>query len=471
MILRKGAYCISICYIYAVFVACAILLPAKADTASATDIFASPGSRAKSDLSRRWSHFCNQQSGHRQGGSSALSVRDKWALLIGVSRYQDNDIKPLRIARNDVQIVSTALKDPAIGRFPSDHVATLVGRAATKEAILDAVLNSSLVKNALPNDLILLYFSGRTLPLAQSLCLCTYDTLLSKPNDSGVNLVEILSILQKRTQCGQIVCILDCASVSKDAYARMPAISIEELAKQTGVTVISASKFDEDCPACNSGVISSFALNFFEGMKDSVGALSLGALVSYVQENLNKESKDLGTATQEVGFSPTPTNIRAGDIILGVRPKNAASGSRLSVGYSPTSLAMDRPDLIYTGGRKRFVSSQPQMPALNDKTVEDENEARFSQVNFSTWMDKMRRDIAGKWHPPQGLEQRRVATTFTVRSDGSITHPAIVESSSIAVVDQSALDALKAASPLTPLPLGAPSSVDLRYVFDRHIDQ
>jgi len=59
-----------------------------------------------------------------------------------------------------------------------------------------------------------------------------------------------------------------------------------------------------------------------------------------------------------------------------------------------------------------------------------------------------------------------VSVTFTIANDGTIVDPTIVESSGREDVDGSALEALRAASPLDHLPPGAPASVQVRYVFD-----
>jgi TonB family protein len=86
-------------------------------------------------------------------------------------------------------------------------------------------------------------------------------------------------------------------------------------------------------------------------------------------------------------------------------------------------------------------------------------------------MAKMKKDIQAKWKPPKGLEQRRVGVTFSINRDGSIVDGAVVESSGVDAIDKSALEALKDASPIDPLPKGAPRSVEIRYRFDWKVSQ
>src|SRR5262249_55860389 len=107
---------------------------------------------------------------------------------------------------------------------------------------------------------------------------------------------------------------------------------------------------------------------------------------------------------------------------------------------------------------------------INGETPPDEDEAT-STVNLDAYVANAKGQIKQKWKPPKGLKEHQVVTTFTVLKNGSIVDPVVTESSGDAAVDQSAIDALKAASPLDALPKGAPSSIQIRYVFDWRVSQ
>lgn len=456
-----------------VFAAHKFSAPAQAYKSWGKDVFCGSQSRVQAALAKRLAHMNYCLNGPGRPAQNGLYVRDKWALLIGVNRYQDSSIKPMRIARNDIALMSAVLKEPTVGRFPSDHVYHLVGRSATRDAIQEAILDSFLIKKALPSDLIFLYFSARMLPLfdENDLCICTYDTLASEASRSGVRLAETLSNLRKRTQCGQIVCVLDCASVSKRDFSRGQALSLEELSKKTGVSLIAAGDLSEETPACSGGMFSSFALYLANALRASSGSSSLATLADCVQSDLDKASGELGTAREAVTFIPAVNNVKAPDLVLGAPIRRASFRKRVAVGHEVGSLALDRPDLLASAPQR--IAAQPSRPRIiNGKTPDDDDEsARFSQVDYGPWMDKMKRDIKAKWQPPKGLEQRHVVAVFSIKRDGSIVEPSIVESSGIDAVDVSALNALKAASPLDPLPAGAPPSVQIRYVFDWRVER
>src|SRR5215471_19793257 len=93
--------------------------------------------------------------------TSAQPIRDKWAVIVGVGQYQDPAIPAMRFADRSAVELARILRDPQAGRFAPDHVLVLTSEKANKQTIEDAIVGSGLVKKALPNDLIVLYFSTR----------------------------------------------------------------------------------------------------------------------------------------------------------------------------------------------------------------------------------------------------------------------------------------------------------------------
>ena len=115
------------------------------------------------------------------------------------------------------------------------------------------------------------------------------------------------------------------------------------------------------------------------------------------------------------------------------------------------------------GDGAKDIHKKPAPEADDDDDVQD--------IDYSAYMAKMKKDIQAKWKPPKGIEQRRVGVTFSINRDGSIDNGTVVESSGDDAIDKSALDALHDASPIDPLPKGAPKSVDIRYRFDWKVSQ
>jgi TonB family protein len=108
---------------------------------------------------------------------------------------------------------------------------------------------------------------------------------------------------------------------------------------------------------------------------------------------------------------------------------------------------------------------------INGSTSEDLDDTPCSEAELLGYIEKVKKYIGGKWQPIKGFEDRNVVVQFTVRQNGKIEEEQIVEESGSQAVDKSAILALKSASPLPPLPKGAPESIQIRYVFSWHVSR
>jgi TonB C terminal/Caspase domain len=432
------------------------LIPAYGETdpnsSAGKDAFAQAASRTRSRIDRAAVKFDGQirkQPNHQQS-----YIREKWALFVGISQFKDSQIQPLKVASNNALLLDWAFKDPTIGRFTPSHLASFLGASATKQAVQNAILDSALIRKALPDDLIILYFSTRLVPLTNEndICLCAYDTSLSQAPSTGIKLSEILSNLQKLTQCQQILCILDCPSTSASVNAK--AISFEEVSKRTGVTILSANQVGEDSKIDRKGTFSCFSRYLATGLKETHGNASLQNLTNYIQENFARDKQDPSATAQNVNFIAANETSKMGEIIIGAPPLGAWYAAELA----NQALAHAKVELPVSPIEALEAKAESQ-----SKDVTNKNEAK---VDFGPWMSKMKKDIKNKWNCPVGYEHEHTSVIFSIMRDGSIFNPYVEETSGIPTVDKSALEAIKAASPLTPLPEGAPDFVRVRYLFD-----
>lgn len=110
---------------------------------------------------------------------------------------------------------------------------------------------------------------------------------------------------------------------------------------------------------------------------------------------------------------------------------------------------------------------------INGQTPEDKDDREPSANSLFAYVQKVKEAIKANWHPKAGLEERSVHVVFSIREDGSVHDIKITKSSGSQEVDQSALEAVQAASPFGQLPPGAPAEIEIQYNFNWqvHADQ
>ncbi len=401
-----------------------------------------------------------------------LVIRDKWAVMIGLTKYQDAKIPPVPSTTPNLAVFSKALKDPNAGRFADDHITTLFDVQATKKYAEYLLTEGWLIKKALPNDLILVYVCGRASFTLNDAILCTYETTAASPIATGLSLNELLTEIHRRTQSKNIICVTDLAPLSDDAGAPRPLW--QNLANSAKVTVLASNLPGQPSYQSNSMGTTIFTNYLTEGLKTGNGAMNLDSVAQYVCQSTEADARSQGKL-QRPQFALISENHELGAVAIGVPIKhNPHDQSRVSFGHPIDQLALTRPDLLARAGSphhqisddgtgSKDIHKKPAPEADDDDDVQD--------IDYSAYMTKMKKDIQAKWKPPKGIEQRRVGVTFSINRDGSIDNGSVVESSGVDAIDKSALDALHDASPIDPLPKGAPKSVDIRYRFDWKVSQ
>lgn len=151
------------------------------------------------------------------GSSSAVSkaalnspVQDKWALVVGISKYKDSSLD-LRFPHKDAQDFANYLIKE--GNFAADHVHVLTNEQATKENILDEMGESFLPINAKPGDLVVVYIAShgtsKDQDVAQENFLVVYDTDVRRLYATSINMNDFVRELKKRVKTDRVLLVLD----------------------------------------------------------------------------------------------------------------------------------------------------------------------------------------------------------------------------------------------------------------------
>src|SRR5262249_46174433 len=89
-------------------------------------------------------------------------VRDKWALLVGISNFEDAKVPHLKFGCKDAQDFYQYLIHE--GNFAPDHVRILLDSQATQRRIMSELGSKYLARLAKPDDLIVVFFSTHGSP-------------------------------------------------------------------------------------------------------------------------------------------------------------------------------------------------------------------------------------------------------------------------------------------------------------------
>lgn len=405
--------------------------------------------------------------------------RDKWAVLVGVGRYQDSNLGSIKYAGRNVLNLTRAFCDPDVGRFLPDHVLIATEGKATRESIAQAIYQDWLIKKALPADLLVVYLCMRACPSddGSDILLFGSDASMERKEATSLSLNGLLGELKRRSQSKNILCLLDLSPVQASAC---PPGLLKKIAESTETTIFTA---DESLLQSNDDPVASssyFVEYLGEGLKAGAGNLPIETVLGFVSESV---------------AAPAPANLKPGakpqrpalysnphtellKLALGQTVKPAGfDPSTVHIGHPLDKLALTNPELAAAGRRMEAMpvpSTQSKIQDMINKEKEqdqDDDEDDGGDVDFAPYMAGMKKSIQAKWTPPKGFDEKKVVAVFSIQRDGTITQPEIVESSGSQEIDQSALKALKDASPLVPLPKGAPKHVQIRYQFDWHVNK
>lgn len=388
-----------------------------------------------------------------------IQPRDKWAVLIGVSSYIDASIPPLHYAAQNVSDLANVLLDPAAGRFAPDHVIRLTSTHAKLSSLNSALLNDWLPKHALPSDLVFVYLCGRTKfsQLNSDPLLLPFDA--SDDESSALSLKEALAELHRRIQSENIVCVFDLSCV--DAAPPNVNLKLREIAETCHITVLSAN--DLAHPSYENPVTqrSMLCQSLTAALQANLGIMPIGTLSDYVCKNVQAEALKILGKQQLPQLAINISNPMITNTAIGCPPK--AGVHKVSFGHTMDDLVLNRPDLLTV--KVRTNTPAPQLGEEAPPDEPDDAGAESNQVDFGSYMDRMKKAIQSKWQPPGDCEQHKLVAIFSILRDGSIVDP-IVDSAGGSNLQNAALDALRQASPLDPLPPGSPDFVQVRYQFE-----
>ncbi len=232
-------------------------------------------------------------------------VHEKWALVVGISKFQDPRLHRLNFASKDAKDFAAMLLDPNVGRFQASHVHSLAeGEVTTRQ--LKEELNWLARSASDPNDLVVVFLSSHGTPrgidTAEVNYIATSDTEVI-PEDSlfatALPMVEISDIVRSRIKARRAVIFLDTchsgAAIANpgaeqqglaDSSASLAAL--DRLRQGVGRAIVTSSATDEQSyegkPYAN-GYFTHFLL---EALQKNGGHDSIEQIYGYLKQNVAK---------------------------------------------------------------------------------------------------------------------------------------------------------------------------------------
>ncbi len=270
----------------------------------------------------------------------------RWALVIGVDKYMDPQISPLKGSDNDARLIADALVRYA--GFPQDQVILLsttqpMERQPTRVNILRRLSNLS---TAVPKDgLLLISFAGHGMERGGQAFLMPSDAQISDQisflEETAISLNRVKERI-KETGVGQVLVLLDACrndpggradapNPMSNAYTNAFNFDVRNREVQAFATVY-ATGIGQRAYEYTEKKQGYFSWALVEGLKGAAanekGEITLSQLIKHIQDTVPKRiAVDLGSTKQQRPFAIIE-GYRADQLVLAVT--NSASMTRSS---------------------------------------------------------------------------------------------------------------------------------------------
>jgi uncharacterized caspase-like protein len=254
----------------------------------------------------------------------------RWAVVIGISTYQDSRVPTLRYAIRDAQAFYAWLVSANGGRYAPSRVRLLLDREATGKALKDALFGW--LKQVLEEDTVIIYFAGHGSPESpdspENLFLLPFDTQYDNIPSTGFPMWDIETALKRYIKAKKVVVLADaCHSggvgqsfdIARRANRSLKinpiSTGIHGLSKVgDGICVISASdehQYSQESKDWGGGhgVFTYFLLKGLKGDADfnKDRSVTLGELTSYLSQEVRRATKNAQSPTVAGRYDPALT--------------------------------------------------------------------------------------------------------------------------------------------------------------------
>ncbi|MCU0453416.1 MAG: caspase family protein [Bacteroidetes bacterium] len=240
----------------------------------------------------------------------------RWAVVIGVSDYQNPGIPSLKYAHKDAEAFANFLRTPEGGGYDNEHMRVLLNKDATLPNVRDALIN--FLSNAIDIDLVVLYFAGHGAPepaRPQNLYLLTHDSDPTRLGTTAFPMWQIQDVLGRYINSKRIIVFTDaCHSggISVNFATRGVGVTEQNLVNQyladlsrskEGTVVFTASaagEVSQEFPELGHGVFTYFLLDGLKGKADYNNdyTISINEAMQYTEEQVKRKTRGAQNPTR-----------------------------------------------------------------------------------------------------------------------------------------------------------------------------
>ncbi|MBZ0184964.1 MAG: tetratricopeptide repeat protein, partial [Candidatus Obscuribacterales bacterium] len=218
-------------------------------------------------------------------------IKDKWALVVGISKFQDPAINLKYAAKDATDFANYLIKE---ANFAPDHVRLITNEKATSEEIMSQLGDKWLPRVANPDDLVLIFFSSHGSPTQMDVSSVNYLVAHNTDKNSlyatGIPLQQFADTIKNRVHSDRVVLLMDAchsgAAVGAKGIFRNFGVDANQVAQGTGQMVICSSGSNQtswESKRYENGVFTHYLI---EGLKKDP---KLGNVFDFMKSKVQEE--------------------------------------------------------------------------------------------------------------------------------------------------------------------------------------
>ena len=264
------------------------------------------------------------------GSTASGPPGQRWALIVGIGNFTDQNIEPLKYTANDAQSFMDALLDPKIGGFKADHVHSLLNDQATTKNIKMQL--NWLARSAGPDDVVVVYVathgSSRDLDTVGVNYIITHDTEIGANIDpdslyaTALPMVDISNAIATRVKAQKAAIFLDTCYSGNAAVQESKLIApgiknaslspdaIAHITQGSGRMVFAAAGTDQESLESDTLKHGFFTYYLVQALQQEGASTPLSKIFDYTEQHV---SQTVATQFKQYNVQQTPVMGRSAD--------------------------------------------------------------------------------------------------------------------------------------------------------------